>query len=107
MTINPNPFADDPSPSGQTRLHSAADPLNPYAAPAGLDAPRKSDPGIGMWSDGPLVVMHQRATFPDRCVFTNEHTEIRRRQNVPWSYAIDVSSRILELHFGVCEVKQR
>jgi hypothetical protein len=76
---SPNPFADDPSPPEQVRLHSAADPLNPYAAPAGTDPARKSQPGIGMWRDGPLVVMHVRATFPDRCVFTNEPTESLRR----------------------------
>lgn len=60
-----------------------------------------------MWRDGEALVIHSQATFPHRCIYTNEPTEIRRRQKLSWSYAIDVTHRQLPLEFGVCEARQR
>ena len=77
----PNPFADEPLPVGK-RLHSAADPLNPYAAPAGVAEyqVQTDGPGVGVWRNGDLIVIHQSLNLPDRCIWTNEPT-LRRFTN--------------------------
>src|SRR6476469_6580915 len=80
MTTSPNPFADDPQPQTK-RLQSAADPLNPYAAPTGVDEYRPEGPGVGAWRNGELVVIHESVDFPERCIWTNQATNRRFRQN--------------------------
>ena len=42
--------------------------INPYAPPRVLDPPAKMDPGVGVWRDGELLVMHRAAVLPPVCV---------------------------------------
>ena len=47
--------------------------INPYASPAeagGYDERQRL--GVGVWRDGRLLVMHQRAVLPRFCVHTGE-----------------------------------
>ena len=46
---------------------STAD-INPYAPPRVLDPPVKVDPGVGVWLDGELLVIHRAAVLPPVCV---------------------------------------
>jgi hypothetical protein len=101
-----NPFADQPLPAAE-RLHSAADPLNPYAAPAGIEEYHPElGPGVGIWRNGKLVVIHQSLDFPERCIWTNEPSERRftqqftfssmlglRNWSIPFAYSFSPVSR--------------
>jgi hypothetical protein len=108
MATSPNPFADEPLPDHVVRLRSAADPLDPYAAPPSADEYRPpANPGVGLWRDGNYVVMHLDVEFPRRCLATNEPTASRRQQKLSWSYAIDWSSRTLKLEFGISPAEQQ
>jgi hypothetical protein len=84
MAASPNPFADDPQPLTE-RLQSAADPLNPYAAPLGVDEYRPEGPGVGAWRNGELVVIHESVDFPERCIWTNQATNRRFQQKFTWA----------------------
>ncbi|WP_425619264.1 hypothetical protein NA78x_003002 [Anatilimnocola sp. NA78] len=104
MSSPSNPFADEPLPELPGRLQSAASPLNPYAAPVStgeyeVDLP----PGVGIWRDGNCVVVHERARFPSRCLFTNEPEAERLLQTITWSYPIDWSSRKSTFSYGICQ----
>jgi hypothetical protein len=48
---------------------STAD-INPYAPPSIPDPLLKPDPGIGVWRDGSLLVVHRDAMLPPICVKT-------------------------------------
>lgn len=77
MPASPNPFADDPLP-GPTPGEVLADPLNPYASPAGSHAPADGPgPGVGIWRHNDLVVLHRSISFPLRCIWTNEPANSR------------------------------
>jgi hypothetical protein len=95
MTASPNPFADDPQPPERVRLHSAADPLDPYAAPAAAaddqtDKPLLGAMETGLWRQGRLIVMQHGAQFPTRCVLTNAPTKNRTPRALPRGYVIDL-----------------
>jgi hypothetical protein len=107
MASQPNPFADEPLPIGE-RLQSAASPLNPYAAPASVGeySPTPA-PGVGIWRDGPLLVMHEAAIFPNRCLITGEETPERRSQNVAWYYPIDWSTRTMRVEYALSTVARQ
>ena len=99
---SPNPFADEPQPTNVVRLQSAADPLDPYAAPAGAEEYRRPvDPGVGVWRDGDFLVVHLDADFPRRCLLTNAPTNKRQWQTITWSYAIDWSQRHTSFTYGM------
>ena len=87
----PNPFADDPQLAGTIRLQSAANPLDPYAAPAGAAEYYESlGPGIGMWRIEHEIVMHRLAAFPPRCVLTNDpHNDLVPRR-LAWGHPFDI-----------------
>ncbi|WP_254508416.1 hypothetical protein [Anatilimnocola floriformis] len=95
----PNPFADEPLPTGQ-RLQSAADPLDPYAAPAGGAEyeVQHAGPGPGVWRQGDLVVVHQSLNLPERCIWTNEPT--KRRFTVRFTYYTWLGLRGWQLDFA-------
>lgn len=42
--------------------------INPYAPPRVFDPPVKPDPGVGVWRDGNLLVVHRDALLPPVCV---------------------------------------
>jgi hypothetical protein len=74
----PHPFADESLAAAEARLQTAADPLNPYAAPpGGQEYLPQAGPGRGIWRLGEQVVIHQALNFPERCIFTNE-PQVRR-----------------------------
>lgn len=52
------------------------DPINPYVAPqADIREPLFVQPeDIGLWRQGDLLVMHESARFPLRCILTGEET---------------------------------
>ena len=103
MTASPNPFADEPRPPGAVRLQAEGDPQNPYASPAEV-AEEKTEPPVGIWRDGELLVIHDWVTsLPNRCVFTNELLTVRCRQELSWANSIGWRSRYLPLNFGVVE----
>jgi hypothetical protein len=87
----PNSFADEPQSPGTIRLQSAADPLDPYAAPAGAAEYFESlGPGVGLWRVEHELVMHRHAAFPPRCVLTNDpHAELVHRR-VAWNHPFDL-----------------
>jgi len=104
MSSSSNPFADEPLPESPQRLTSAASPLNPYAAPASMgEYDVELPPGIGIWRDGNCLVIHEQASFPLRCLLTNEPQEERVLQTLTWSYPIDWSSRRTEIRFGLSQ----
>lgn len=87
----PNPFADEPQLAGAIRMQSAANPLDPYAAPAGESEYHDSiGPGIGMWRIEHEIVMHRLAAFPPRCVLSNDphHDLVPRR--LAWGHPFDI-----------------
>lgn len=87
----PNPFADEPQLAGTIRLQSAANPLDPYAAPAGAAEYHESiGPGIGIWRIEHEIVMHRLATFPPRCVLSNDpHNDLVPRR-LAWGHPFDI-----------------
>jgi hypothetical protein len=44
--------------------------INPYAPPSIPDPLRKPDPGVGVWRDSYLLVVHRDAVLPPLCVKT-------------------------------------
>ncbi len=71
-------------------MHSAADALNPYAAPSGAaEYQLPTDPGVGVWRDGKAIVVHVDAKFPPRCLKTNDPSELEHTQKITWSYMFD------------------
>jgi hypothetical protein len=107
MDSQPNPFADEPLPTKGPRLQST-DPLNPYAAPATSEEYNPAPaPGIGMWRDGALLVMHIQAVFPNRCLITGEETTLHRWQGVRWYYPIDWSTRTLHVEYATSPAARR
>jgi hypothetical protein len=87
----PNPFADEPQAQGVIRLQSAADPLDPYAAPAGEAEYFESlGPGVGIWRQDFEIVMHRLADFPPRCVLTNEPTDDLQIRRLAWGHPFDI-----------------
>ncbi|HEX5102870.1 MAG TPA: hypothetical protein VFV87_03615, partial [Pirellulaceae bacterium] len=57
--------------------------INPYASPtvaAGYDA--SAGPGIGVWRDGDMFVIHRRAALPAVCIETGQPAEAWRTFNV-------------------------
>jgi hypothetical protein len=91
----PNPFADEPQVQQAVRWESAADPLDPYAAPgsgagvAGEYHPALT-PGIGLWRQDHELVIHSRAGFPPRCVITNEATDDLQIRRLAWAHPFDI-----------------
>jgi len=87
----PNPFAEDPQLAQTVRLTSAADPLDPYAAPAGAGEYHRSlGPGLGLWRHEHELVMHCQAEFPPRCVLTNEPAEDLVFRRLAWAHPFDI-----------------
>lgn len=102
----PNPFAEQSLPDNLFRQESAAEPLNPYAAPTRLvevvdNKKEILEPGEGLWRDGSLLVLHRAAEFPRRCIFTNAATDARHRQTLKWTLAVEWIEADLELDYGV------
>jgi hypothetical protein len=51
-------------------------PLNPYESPRGIGEVRDiRENGIGVWQDRGLIVMHERARLPPRCVKSGERAD--------------------------------
>src|SRR5689334_15396307 len=97
-----NPFADEPLPEHAVRLQSAADPLDPYAAPAGTaEYQTDRDPGVGMWRDGKWLVMHREAEFPLRCIFSNLEAETFGKQSITWAHLNDLRGQTVKLNYGL------
>lgn len=99
MATSTNPFADEPLPQGQ-RLQSVGDPLNPYAAPVNVEPTQRREV-VGVWRDGPLLVMHRSATLPERCVVSGEPTTKRHFETVRWTKPVDWGDRALVVEYGI------
>jgi hypothetical protein len=100
--MSPNPFADEPLPENVVRLTSVADPLDPYAAPPGLNEYKTDrDPGVGVWRDGKSVVMHYQAALPPRCIVTNDPTETFGKQSITWAHLNDLRGKTVRLNYGL------
>lgn len=95
-----NPFADDPRTADALRLQSAADPQNPYAAPVNAELQERPEV-IGVWRDGPLLVMHRRAELPLFCIVTGQPTTQRHWQTMRWSQPVDWGGRALIVEYGI------
>lgn len=82
--------------------------INPYASPAGAGgyAPQL-DCGVGVWRDGPLLVIHREAALPPICLKTGEAGVRWRRFDVIWTYPIDWSGRRLRLQIPMCNAAFR
>lgn len=112
--MSSNPFADDlpprPSLPDATAEPASSDGLNPYAAPVlpGGYRPEFS-PGIGIWREGNCVVIHPTASFPRRCVLTNEPEAERRHEDIAWSQllAVAVRHQTFEYSLSAAGVAQR
>lgn len=97
-----NPFADEPLPEHAVRLQSAADPLDPYAAPSGMAEYKTDlDPGVGMWRDGKWLVVHREATFPPRCILSNLEAETFNKQTITWAHLNDWRGQTVKLNYGM------
>lgn len=97
---SPNPFADDPRTADAQRLQSAADPLNPYAAPVNAEALERPEV-VGVWRDGQLLVMHRRAPLPEVCIVTGQPTAQRHWQTMRWHQPVDWGQRALIVEYGI------
>lgn len=107
MTTSPNPFADEPLPQVE-RLQSAGDPQNPYAAPAGVGEYRPTGPGIGVWRNGELVVLHESVNFPERCIWTNQETKRRFQQYFTHGDWIGINSKTIPFDYSFsAEARQK
>ena len=58
--------------------------INPYASPAEAGGYDRQPFGIGVWRDGPLLVMHQKAELPRFCVHTGEPAVGGREYVLVW-----------------------
>ena len=61
---------------------------NPYASPRAPTREPRPDPGIGVWKDGALLVMHRDAVLPARCVRCNVPTVSRSQCKLHWTNPI-------------------
>lgn len=98
--MSSNPFADDPRTSDALRLQSVADPLNPYAAPVNAELQERPEV-VGVWRDGPLLVMHRRTDLPLFCIITGQPTTQRHWQTMRWSQPVDWGGRALIVEYGI------
>lgn len=98
--MSSNPFADDPRTADALRMQSAADPLNPYAAPVNAEAQQRPEV-VGVWRDGPLLVMHRRAELPLFCIVTGQFTTQRHWQTIRWHQPVDWGDRALIVEYGI------
>ena len=107
MTTSPNPFADEPLPQTE-RLQSAGDPQNPYAAPVGVAEYRPTGPGVGVWRNGELVVLHESMDFPARCIWTNQETKRRFQQHFTYGSWLGINSITIPFDYSFsAEAKQK
>jgi hypothetical protein len=97
--MSSNPFAD-PRTADALRLQSVADPQNPYAAPVNAELQERPEV-IGVWRDGPLLVMHRRADLPLFCIVTGQPTTQRHWQTMRWSHPVDWGGRALIVEYGI------
>ena len=58
--------------------------INPYASPAEAGGYDRKPFGIGVWRDGPLLVMHQKAELPRFCIHTGEPAVGGREYLLAW-----------------------
>jgi hypothetical protein len=79
----PNPYADIREP-----VYGMPAEVNPYAPPklAGDYRPVSQKPASwdGLWRQGKLLVMHQRAPLPDVCVKSNQPCHRRLKRSLAW-----------------------
>lgn len=71
-----------------TELPTAA-PINPYAPSAVANDAR---PEVGVWREGPLLVMHKDATLPRMCIVTGLPAVGAREFRAVWKGARDLFS---------------
>jgi hypothetical protein len=73
--------------------------INPYA-PSAIPQPLVplADRGIGVWRDGPDIVMHPQATLPRYCVVTGEPARFGYFLRIAWSRPLDITPRSLGLY---------
>ncbi|MCI0359622.1 MAG: hypothetical protein L0211_14190 [Planctomycetaceae bacterium] len=79
--------------------HDDPQRLNPYA-PSAIPQPLVplADRGIGVWRDGPDIVMHPEATLPRYCVVTGEPARFGYFLRIAWSRPLDITPRSLGLY---------
>jgi hypothetical protein len=58
--------------------------INPYASPAEAGGYDRQPFGIGVWRDGSLLVMHQKAELPRFCIHTGESAVGGREYVLVW-----------------------
>ena len=58
--------------------------LNPYASPAEAGGYDRQPFGVGVWRDGPLLEMHQKAELPRFCIHTGEPAVGGREYVLVW-----------------------
>jgi len=58
--------------------------INPYASPAEAGGYDRQPFGVGVWRDGPLLVMHQKAELPRFCIHTGEPAVGGREYVLAW-----------------------
>jgi len=81
---------------------------NPYASPAGAGGyDPDQDRGVGVWSDGKLLVIHLQATLPPICIDSGQPATRWLPFDLSWYYPIDWSHRHLKLNLPLCEVSFR
>jgi hypothetical protein len=84
------------------------DEVNPYASPAGAGGyDPERDRGVGVWSDGKLLVMHPQATLPPICIATGQPATRWLAYDLAWYYPIDWSHRHLKFNVPLCEASYR
>jgi hypothetical protein len=82
--------------------------VNPYQAPATIcDAVDEQGPGVGVWRDGDLLVMHPQAVHPPFCIESGEPASMRRKFALLWSYPMDWSKRKLYLQLPLSGAANR
>ncbi len=65
--------------------------INPYAAPLVPSGPWT--PGVGVWREGPLLVLHKDAELPRICIHTGEPAAGARDFYIAWKRPGDLLSR--------------
>lgn len=58
--------------------------INPYTSPAEAGGYDRQPFGVGVWRDGPLLVMHQRVELPRFCIHTGEPAIGGREYVLAW-----------------------
>src|SRR5262245_20300823 len=72
--------------------------INPYASPTipgGYDP--SGVPGVGVWRDGEMLVVHSQATLPFICIETGEPAFGYRAFVLDWTYSFDLWRRQQQL----------